>query len=198
MNDPNVYVALDEGCNTICHREHGGNIAEAKLKSLGLSFPWKSQESKTFTGLGANATTTGCRVLPFIRLENIEIISRILESHQVKQGKALLLLSLFSQLALGLSKDLANQRVYFKHATDGTSLPIYKFATTGLLLVNMTAGMTVDAIPKAIRKYRSPPGSASLLPSAIMRDSLPEHDFLAVPFWELRLLMTAHSPWRGA
>ena len=42
MNDPHVYVALDEGCNTTCHSEHWGNIAESKLKSLGLSFPWKS------------------------------------------------------------------------------------------------------------------------------------------------------------
>ena len=49
MNDPNVYVALDEGCNTTCHSEHRGHIAEAKLKSLGPSPSWKSQESKTVT-----------------------------------------------------------------------------------------------------------------------------------------------------
>ena len=156
--------------NTTCHSEHWGKIAESKLKSLGLSFPWKSQESKTFTGLGANATTAGCRVLPFaLKLENTEVISGILESHQVKQGKAPLLLSLYSQLALGLIKDLANQRVYFKHATDGTSLPFYKCATTGLLLVNMTTGMTFDAIPKAIRKFRVPPENSPLLPSAMTR-----------------------------
>lgn len=117
-NDPNVYVALDEGCNTSCHSEHWGNITEAKLKLLGLS---KSQEIKTFTGLGSNASTTGCRILPFaLKLENTEVISGILESHEVKQGKTPLLLSLYSQLALGLIKDLANQRVYFKHATHGT------------------------------------------------------------------------------
>lgn len=42
-DDPNVYVALDEGCNTSCHSEHWGNITEAKLRLLGLSFPWKSR-----------------------------------------------------------------------------------------------------------------------------------------------------------
>ena len=167
-NDPNVYVALDEGCNTSCHSEHWGSVTEKKLKLLGLSFPWKSQESKTFTGLGSNASTTGCRILPFaLKLENTEIISGILESHEVKQGKTPLLLSLYSQLALGLIKDLANQRVYFKHVTDGTCLPIYKCATTGLLLVNMTAGMTTDFIPKGIRKYRIPPEQSPLQPSAM-------------------------------
>ena len=40
------------------------------------------------------------------------------------------------------------------------------------LLVNMTAGMTFDAIPKAIRKFRIPPAI-----SHDKRDSLPEHDF---------------------
>ena len=139
-----VNVPRDVVEDLIVHSEHWGKIAESKLKSLGVSFPWKSQESKSFTGLGVNATTAGCRVLPFaLKLENTEVISGILESHQVKQGKTPLLLSLYSQLALGLIKDLANQRVYFKHATDGTSLPIYKCATTGLLLVNMTAGITV-------------------------------------------------------
>ena len=101
-----------------------------------------------------------------MRLEITEIISGIL-SYQVKQGKTPLLLSLYSQLALGLFKDLANQRVYFKHATDGTSFPIYECATTGLLLVNMTAGMTFDTIPRAIRKFRVPPETSPLLPPAM-------------------------------
>lgn len=85
----------------------------------------------------------------------------------MKQGRAPLLLSLYSQLALGLIKDLANHRVYFKHVTDGTCLPLYKCTTTGLLLVNMTAGMTADSIQKGVRKYRVPPESSLLQPSAM-------------------------------
>ena len=114
-----MYVALDEGCNTTCHSEHCGNIAEDKLKSLGINFSRKSQDGKPFTGLGANATTTGCRVLPFaLMLE--KIISGILESHQVKQGKTLLLLSLYSQLALGL---VTSNMLLMEQAYQFTNVP---------------------------------------------------------------------------
>ena len=82
------------------------------------------------------------------------------------QGIALLLLSLCSSSALGLIKDLANQRVYFKHVTGGTSLPIYKLQMCN----NRTSfsqhdGRDVDTIPKAIRKYCFPIEPSPLQPS---------------------------------
>ena len=32
MNDPNVYLALDEGCNTICHSEHGEKYSRSQTE----------------------------------------------------------------------------------------------------------------------------------------------------------------------
>ena len=39
-----LYVALDEGCNTTCHSETWATMAEDKLKLYGLNMPWKSDE----------------------------------------------------------------------------------------------------------------------------------------------------------
>ena len=38
MNDPNIYVVLDEGCNSTCHSKHWAEVVETKLRILGTSF----------------------------------------------------------------------------------------------------------------------------------------------------------------
>ena len=35
MNDPNIYVILDEGCNATCYSKHWAEVIEKKLKNLG-------------------------------------------------------------------------------------------------------------------------------------------------------------------
>ena len=47
--------------------------------------------------------------------------------------------------------------------------------------MNMTAGMTVDAIPKAIRKFRVPPEPTPLQPSAMTS---------AIPSWNTTFLQS--------
>ena len=37
MNDPNVYVVLDVGCNATCHSKHWAEV-ETKLKNLRYQF----------------------------------------------------------------------------------------------------------------------------------------------------------------
>ena len=38
MNDSNIYVVLDEGCNSTCHSKHWAEVVEKKLKNLGYEF----------------------------------------------------------------------------------------------------------------------------------------------------------------
>ncbi|CAK9055782.1 unnamed protein product [Durusdinium trenchii] len=40
-DDPHVYAALDEGCNTTCHSSAWGEMATKKLEARGYSFQWK-------------------------------------------------------------------------------------------------------------------------------------------------------------
>ena len=46
MNDPNIYVVLDEGCNSTCHSKHWAEVVETKLKNLGYQFPFKDTKEK--------------------------------------------------------------------------------------------------------------------------------------------------------
>ena len=49
MNDPNIYVVLDEGCNSTCHSKHWAEVVETKLKNLGYEFPFNDTKGKTFS-----------------------------------------------------------------------------------------------------------------------------------------------------
>ena len=60
-----LFVALDEGCNTTCHSEAWASMAESKLKGYGLDMPWISEQGKSFLGLGASTKTQGQRTIPF-------------------------------------------------------------------------------------------------------------------------------------
>ena len=106
MNDPNIYVVLDEGCNSTCHSKHWAEVVETKWKNLGYEFPFNDTKGKTFSGLGAGGTSTeGSRTLPF-SLNFMDSQYGVLESHQLSSGKSPLLLSLHAQAHLGLVKDL--------------------------------------------------------------------------------------------
>ena len=46
MSDPNIYVVLDEGCNSTCHSKHWAEVVTAKLKNLGYQFPFNDTKGK--------------------------------------------------------------------------------------------------------------------------------------------------------
>ena len=139
-NDPNVYVVLDEGCNSTCHSQHWSNMASEKLQKLGYDMPWTDQTPKSFTGLGAGDwATVGSRKIPFALqfVSDQKPLAGIIESHELAQGKAPLLLSLYSQMQLGLVKNMEEGTATIR----GTQIPIYRCMKTGLLMLNITSGL---------------------------------------------------------
>eukprot|EP00973_Karenia_brevis_P057005 7929490-Karenia_brevis.AAC.1 len=54
MNDPGIWVCLDEGCNSNCHGKEWAAKAAAKLEKCMIKhkFDWVHQREKTFTGIG--------------------------------------------------------------------------------------------------------------------------------------------------
>ena len=164
MNDPNIYVVLDEGCNSTCHSKHWAEVVEKKLKNLGYEFPFNDTKGKTFSGLGAGGTSTkGSRTLPFsLHFQNCQCtpVHGVLESHQLSTGKSPLLLSLHAQAHLGLVKDLKNGTI----SIDGNQLPVFRCAHTGLMMLAITPqqlnqkGFThlehSRPVPKCHRKFR--------------------------------------------
>ena len=158
--DPNIYVVLDEGCNSTCHSKHWADCAEGKLKALGYDFPFNEARAKTFSGLGETGTSTeGSRVLPFsLNFADNTAVHGVLESHQLAIGKTPLLLSLHAQAHLGLVKDLKRGIV----TIDSKVLPIFRCKQTGLLMIKVTPHNAVGSendpnhvIPKCHRKFRS-------------------------------------------
>ena len=103
-----LYLALDEGCNTTCHSEARAFMAETKLKRYGLDIPWISEQGKSFLGLGASTKTQGQRTIPFaLRLKEGEAVPGTMDSHQTMgPQKTPLLLSLYAQASLGLVKNM--------------------------------------------------------------------------------------------
>ena len=155
MNDPNIYVVLDEGCNSTCHSKHWAEVVETKLQTLGYHFPFNDTKGKTFSGLGAGGTSTeGSRTLPFslnFRDRQCIPVHGVLESHQL------------STAHLGLVKDL-------KHGTisiGGNQLPVFRCAQThrGLIMLAITPQQldkkgvspqdSSKPIPKCHRKFRT-------------------------------------------
>ena len=63
---PNVYVVLDEGCNSTCHDQQWSNMPLKKFQNLGYTMPSTDQTTKSFTGLGTGDwATSGSRRIPF-------------------------------------------------------------------------------------------------------------------------------------
>ena len=165
MSDPNIYVVLDEGCNSTCHSKHWAEVVTAKLKNLGYQFPFNDTKGKTFSGLGTGGTSTeGSRTLPFslnFMDSKCTPIHGVLETHQLSSGTSPLLLSLHAQAHLGLVKDLKNGTV----SIDGNQLPVFRCSHTGLMMLAITpnqidpTGKTSNhisqQIPKCHRKFRT-------------------------------------------
>ena len=161
-DDRNIYIVLDEGCNSTCHSKHWGDVVEAKLKKLGYDFPFSTTTSKNFAGLGENGTTTeGSRALPFsLHFETGKPVHGVLESHQLSKGRSPLLLSLHAQTHLGLVKDLKNGIV----SIDGNHLKVYRCVHTGLMMLAVTPQQLIQSfqqssepqvIPKCHRRFRT-------------------------------------------
>ena len=161
-DDGNIYVVLDEGCNSTCHSKHWGDVVEAKLKKLGYDFPFSTTTPKNFAGLGENGTSTeGSRTLPFsLHFETGKPVHGVLESHQLSKGRSPLLLSLHAQTRLGLVKDLKNGIV----SIDGNHLKVYRCVHTGLMMLAVTPQLLVQTlqhgsepqvIPKCHRRFRA-------------------------------------------
>ena len=161
-NDGNIYVVLDEGCNSTCHSRYWGEVVENKLKMLGYEFPFSSKEPKNFAGLGEKGTSTeGSRTLPFsLHFETGKPLHGVLESHQLSKGRSPLLLSLHAQTHLGLVKDLKNGVV----SIDGKQLKVYRCIYSGLMMLAVTPQQLVEMsdsslegpyIPKCHRSFRT-------------------------------------------
>ena len=159
-DDGNIYVVLDEGCNSTCHSKHWGDVVEAKLKKLGYDFPFSTTTSKNFAGLGEKGTTTeGSRTLPFsLHFDEGDPVHGVLESHQLSKGRSPLLLSLHAQAHLGLVKDLKNGII----SINGKRLKVFRCIHTGLMMLAITPQQLVQSleatmpqkIPKCHRKFR--------------------------------------------
>ena len=186
MNDPNIYVVLDEGCNSTCHSKHWAEVTEKKLKNLGYQFPFNDTKGKTFSGLGTGGTSTeGSRTLPF-SLNFVDShctpVHGVLETHQLSSGKSPLLLSLHAQAHLGLVKDLKNGT----KTIDGNQLPVFRCSHTGLMMLAITPNQlgttgkefhhTSQRVPKCHRKFRTAFAALSDLP-----DMPPSTDRLRSP-----------------
>ena len=157
-NSKDLYVALDEGCNTTCHSEVWATMAEDKLKKHGLDMPWISAEGKSFLGLGSTTKTQGQRTIPFaLRLKDGEAVPGTMDSHQISgTQKTPLLLSLYAQASLGLVKNMKKGIVMMESNGKCKELELARCKTTGLLLLNITQGMKHEEEPfKCHRPFRS-------------------------------------------
>ena len=99
---------LDEGCNSTCHSNARGELAEDRLRQHGLTFPWIDSSAKSFAGLGSSTTTMGKRNPPFCTQVGEASLVGVMESHEVDtEAFNPLLISLFAQAKLGLIKDMS-------------------------------------------------------------------------------------------
>ena len=139
MDDPDVYAVLDEGCNASCHSRKWAVMAESKLARKGYTMLLDKSATKTFTGLGPNGTSTeGLQSFPFsLQFLDGDVLNGVMESHQSTTGDTPLLLSLHAQTHLGLVKNLANGTCTIQ----GQELPLFRCRSTGLLMINLTAGL---------------------------------------------------------
>ena len=145
---------LDEGCNSTCHSKAWAVDAEARLARLGYSMPLKDDGCKSFAGLGSGSTKTeGVRSIPFSLLLPDGNMNGELDSYQLSTGNSPLLLSLHAQTKLGLVKDLAKGVVSIK----GQPLNIKRYSKSGLLVMNLTEGLTniINTPPNELPQIQS-------------------------------------------
>ena len=142
-NDPNIYAALDEGCNSTCHSSKWGEMCNQKLKRFGVEFKWmESSSNPSFVGIGDKTKTLGMRAMPFGFLAHGDhVVKGKLESYEIDNGSTPMLLSLYAQCTLGMIKDLEHGKVSVKIGQTRREIPLYKCKKSGLLLVNLTEGL---------------------------------------------------------
>ena len=107
MKDNNVWIVLDEGCNSTCHGLAWALNAEKKFYDLGYNAPIVSRKQKSYSGIGATVAI-GRRRIPFglKLLPSNLIVNGTFDSYELKDSKAPLLLSLQAQAHMGLIKNV--------------------------------------------------------------------------------------------
>ncbi|CAE7418365.1 GIP [Symbiodinium sp. CCMP2592] len=134
----NIWVMLDEGCNTTCHGRKWRQNAEATLAKHGLKLLKVSSEGGAFRGIGSSRCS-GKYKLPFaLGLRPQGTLNGDLESSELENDEVLCLLSLQDQTQLGLVKDLRAGRVTLKDYPD-VWLPVARHVRTGLILLNISS-----------------------------------------------------------
>ena len=134
----NIWVMLDEGCNTTCHGRRWRQNAESVLSKHGLRMLRVSDASGSFRGIGSSRCT-GRYKLPFaLGLRPDGVLNGDLESSELENDEVLCLLSLQDQTQLGLCKDLRSGRVTLTDFPD-VWLPVARHVRTGLLLLNVSS-----------------------------------------------------------
>ena len=175
-DEPDVWGALDEGCNSTCHSRTWAIQTEARLKAYGFQFPWLDSNPKSFSGLGATSRTLGKRKLPFcLELgDQGRTLAGVLDSHEVDtDAHNPLLISLFAQSTLGLVKDMRSCCCWLTDS-DGEKheLRLARCKDTGLLLVNLSSfTLRGNEFPKCVRECKLQPSQTSQTPQ---RKSPPE------------------------
>ena len=137
MNDPGIWVRLDEGCNSNCHGDEWAANAEEKLKYMPIheGFDRIHKSIRSFNGIGASKVSTlGRRNLPVgFQLKNSGLIlPTAIQSHEQK-GNHPLLLSDPSQAALGMVKNMREGIVYLEDYDD--DVKVYRAKGTGLKVI---------------------------------------------------------------
>ena len=162
MEDPGIWVCLDEGCNSNCHGDEWAVNAEAKLAKMPIQekkLEWVHRRSRQFNGIGTGKVTTyGKRKIPaaWMLQKSRKILPGFLESHEQKGGHPLLL-SDDSQAKMRFVKDMREGVCYLKDYDD--YLEIHRAKGSGLKVVcishfprgRITPEMFVGADPEKIR-----------------------------------------------
>ena len=158
-DSPGVFAVLDEGCNSTVHGTEWIANAARKLSNLGYSTRFSSNAARTFKGLSGETEILGGRRIPFsiMGLDGEARVPGVLESHEIK-GTAPLLLWLYAQAQLGISKDLRTNLYGVRMPSSDQLIPIQMYVTkdSGLLCINLTEGLTMPKQPRLRRTFKIP------------------------------------------
>ena len=171
-----IWGALDEGCNSTCDSKAWGELAEARLRVFGLTFPWIDGSTKSFAGLGSSTKTLGKRNLPFCIQVGEDSLAGAMESHEIDTSAFNpLLVSLFAQAKLGLIKDMAHCKCYI----GDLEVPMARCAHTGLLLLCLSQFSRRSKLPRARVAMMLSPSLWQVWPDVMIVTVGVKHCFLA-------------------
>ena len=160
LRDHHVWAVLDEGCNsTICGQVWLKNASE-KFHSIGFKVHESDgEDTKTFRGLSGEIKTNGKHRLPFIITTDAHgkdrFLSGVMETYSVGGTGDMtpLLLSKHAQAALGLVKDMQNNRCTI--GLNGPSVDLACAKGSGLTCMCLSKGfqeLGTRFIPRQIRE----------------------------------------------